>query len=82
MSPYDDNLSPSELGSKSLFSAIGNIGGTKQETAPFNGEPARQSLTQPPQGYQTPSPNFAYGITPETKSTLPQEDKLMPSQLR
>ena len=38
---------------------------TKSETAPFKGEPTRESLTQPPSGYQTPSPNFAYGTGPK-----------------
>ncbi len=50
---------PSELGyNGGLFSMFG---GTKTETAPFTGEPDRTDLTQPPVGYQTPSPNFAYG---------------------
>lgn len=52
-------MSPSALGFdgnlKNLF------GGGKTEIAPFKGEPTRDSLTQPPPGYQTPSPNFAYG---------------------
>lgn len=52
-------MSPSELGFKAKLSTI--FGGNKAETTPFNGEPPRQELTQPPAGYQTPSPNFAYG---------------------
>jgi hypothetical protein len=56
-------LSPSQLGYTGSF---GNLfGGTKVETAPFKGEPTRDSLTQPPSGYQTPSPNFAYGTGPK-----------------
>ncbi len=43
---------------------MGIFHGNKQETAPFKGEPTRESLTQPPPGYQTPSPNFAYGTGP------------------
>ena len=43
----------------------GMFGGSKTETAPFKGEPTRDSLTQPPTGYQTPSPNFAYGTGPK-----------------
>jgi hypothetical protein len=31
-----------------------------QEKATFTGEPTRGSLTQPPPGYQTPSPNQPY----------------------
>lgn len=56
-------LSPSELGYKGGFSGL--FGGSKTETAPFKGEPTRESLTQPPSGYQTPSPNFAYGTGPK-----------------
>lgn len=53
-------LSPSQLGfSNSMFSKM--FGGTSTETAPFKGEPDREALTEPPVGYQTPSPNFAYG---------------------
>ena len=52
-------LSPSQLGVKTSFSSI--FGSAKKESAPFTGEPARESLTQPPSGYQTPSPNYAYG---------------------
>jgi len=56
-------LSPSQLGYSGGFS--GMFGGSKVETAPFKGEPTRDSLTQPPVGYQTPSPNFAYGTGPK-----------------
>jgi hypothetical protein len=61
---------PSELG----FDGFGNwrklfgLDYNKSEAAPFTGEPARTTLTQPPVGYQTPSPNFPYGISPEQKS--------------
>jgi len=34
----------------------------KPEVGRFKGEPARETLTQPPPGYQTPSPNYAYGV--------------------
>jgi hypothetical protein len=56
-------LSPSQLGYTGSFSGL--FGGSKAETAPFKGEPTRESLTQPPSGYQTPSPNFAYGTGPK-----------------
>ena len=56
-------LSPSQLGYNGSFSGL--FGGSKSETAPFKGEPTRDSLTQPPSGYQTPSPNFAYGTGPK-----------------
>jgi hypothetical protein len=56
-------LSPSQLGYTGSFSGL--FGGNKAEVAPFKGEPTRESLTQPPSGYQTPSPNFAYGTGPK-----------------
>jgi len=56
-------LSPSQLGFTGGFSSL--FGGNKAEVAPFKGEPTRESLTQPPSGYQTPSPNFAYGTGPK-----------------
>jgi hypothetical protein len=56
-------LSPSQLG---FNGSLGDLfGGNKPETAPFKGEPERSTLTQPPPGYQTPSPNFAYGTGPK-----------------
>jgi len=57
-------LSPSQLGFKgNLFGTL--FGGEKTESAPFTGEPERETLTQPPPGYQTPSPNYAYGTGPK-----------------
>src|SRR6201999_2165066 len=56
-------LNPSQLGYNGGFSGL--FGGSKAEVAPFKGEPTRDSLTQPPVGYQTPSPNFAYGTGPK-----------------
>ncbi|ACF03348.1 putative exported protein of unknown function [Rhodopseudomonas palustris TIE-1] len=56
-------LSPSQLGfNGSLWNVFG---GSKTETATFTSEPTRENLTQPPSGYQTPSPNFAYGTGPK-----------------
>jgi hypothetical protein len=54
-------LNPSQLGFDGSFSNL--FGGGKSEVAKFKGEPTRESLTQPPVGYQTPSPNYAYGLT-------------------
>jgi hypothetical protein len=52
-------LTPSQLGYRGgLF----NFFDSKPEgTAQFTGEPARTSLTEPPPGYQTPSPAQPYG---------------------
>jgi hypothetical protein len=53
-------LSPSALG------YVGNLFSTlfekdKSESVPFTGEPPRTALTEPPPGYQTPSPSYGYG---------------------
>jgi hypothetical protein len=37
-------------------------GAAKPEVGQFKGEPTRETLTQPPPGYQTPSPNYGYGV--------------------
>jgi hypothetical protein len=57
----NDRLMPSELGFqtgmlKRIFS------GTDNEAVRFTGEPPRTSLTAPPSGYQTPSPDQPYGV--------------------
>jgi hypothetical protein len=44
----------------------------KEEYATFTGEPARASLTDPPPGYQTPSPDQPYGLAPEHKAYVPK----------
>lgn len=68
-------LSPSELGFKnSMFSSM--FGGGKPEVAQFKSEPTRDSLTMPPAGYQTPSPNFAYGSGPVKSETKEQYNPL------
>jgi hypothetical protein len=59
-------LSPSALGYEGGLKGL--FGGNKTETTPFKGEPTRDTLTMPPSGYQTPSPNYAYGTGP--KETL------------
>jgi hypothetical protein len=56
-------LRADELGSKSLFSNMfSTFNPDKTETGTFTSEPARDSLTAPPPGYQTPSPNQPYGL--------------------
>jgi hypothetical protein len=47
---------------------IGNLFGSKKTEAaalPPGTEPAREALTQPPSGYQTPSANYRYGLEPK-----------------
>jgi hypothetical protein len=56
-------LSPSQLGYDG--GVMGFFKGNKSESAPFKGEPTRDTLTMPPPGYQTPSPGYAYGTGPK-----------------
>lgn len=63
----DDNyrLTPSELG---YFGGLfGNMFSAKDDSASarFTGEPKRTTLTDPPVGYQTPSPDQPYGVGKE-----------------
>jgi hypothetical protein len=50
--------------------------------ATFTGEPARASLTDPPPGYQTPSPDQPYGVGPaESKYKVPTvADRMEPAR--
>ena len=66
-----DRLSPNELGYKGgLFENMFGGDDKKEDNARFTGEPPRTSLTQPPQGYQTPSPDQPYGLG--SKSAAPK----------
>jgi hypothetical protein len=62
-------LSPSQLGFNGSFSNL--FHGNTSESVPFKEEPTRDSLTQPPPGYQTPSSNFAYGTGPKESLNKP-----------
>lgn len=43
---------------------------SNEEYAKFAGEPARESLTDPPAGYRIPSSDQPYGISPEKKGNV------------
>ena len=62
-------LTPSELGSAG---GLLDYFRSKEDIAVFVGEPPRESLTAPPSGYQTPSPNQPYGVG---KDALPGKSK-------
>jgi hypothetical protein len=63
-------LLPSALGSVgNMFTSVFNK--KEDEAKPFTGEPQRATLTDPPPGYQTPSPTFPYGIGKEGPAPLP-----------
>ena len=66
---YDNQLRPDKLGSKgNIFSNL--FGPDKAELGSFTREPPRTALTEPPAGYQTPSPGQPYGIG-KTKAPAP-----------
>ena len=66
-SESNQRLSPSQLGnSRGMFSNM--FGRQDDDVGKFTGEPARTSLTEPPRGYQTPSPQQPYGLGLETQT--------------
>lgn len=73
---HSPEMTPSELGyTGGLWSSILGLGktftGEKQvETATFSHEPPRNSLTEPPVGYRTPSAAQPYGIN--SKAEMPK----------
>lgn len=72
-SGFSSQLSPSELGTRgNIFSNM--FGSKKEEQAKFTGEPPRTSLTEPPAGYQTPSPDQPYGLAKGAAPTKTYND--------
>jgi hypothetical protein len=66
-------MMPSDLGTKTqkIFGSVwSTFTPAKPESAPFTGEPPREAMTAPPSGYQTPSPNYPYGIGVEDKRKI------------
>jgi hypothetical protein len=61
-SGFGNQLLPSQLGANNTTVWNSMFGGKKEETAQFTREPPRSSLTDPPPGYQTPSPDQPYGL--------------------
>ena len=79
-SPEDTSrpLMPSDLGTKTekIFGSIwSSFTPAKPEQAPFTGEPPREAMTAPPSGYQTPSPNYPYGIGVQDKRKINTVDE-------
>jgi hypothetical protein len=60
------NPAVTQPNTKGLFS-FGFLNPNKAEYATFTGEPTRTSLTDPPPGYLTPSPDQPYGVGPDHK---------------
>jgi len=69
-----DRLSARELNQKTnIWSTM--FGSKEDEVAKFTREPPRASLTAPPPGYQTPSPDQPYGLSKETSKFRPNIPK-------
>lgn len=62
-STNNPTLSPAQLGYTGGLWKL--FKGDSPESKQFTTEPPRQSLVEPPPGYQTPSPNYAYGSGPD-----------------
>jgi hypothetical protein len=84
-SPEDTSrpLMPSDLGTKTekIFGSVwSSFTPAKPESAPFTGEPPREAMTAPPSGYQTPSPNYPYGVGVEDKRKVITADEKLKGQ--
>lgn len=67
-------MKPSALGYTSgIFGSL--LGVKKDEFATFTAEPRRLNLTEPPPGYQTPSPNQPYGLKQNAEKPKPFDIK-------
>jgi hypothetical protein len=77
---YNRQYKPSELGY--VGGLFGNMkdffGGGGDQTATFETEPPRASLTDPPVGYRSPSPAQPYGVSKDTSRSkaMTQEDRV------
>jgi hypothetical protein len=60
---------------------LGGLFGSSKSDVPIQPgtEPAREALTQPPPGYQTPSSSYAYGIQKSILDGQSRPDKLNPA---
>jgi hypothetical protein len=85
-SPEDTSrpLMPSDLGTKTekIFGSVwSSFTPAKPESAPFTGEPPREAMTAPPSGYQTPSPNYPYGVgVQDQRKVITADEKLKGQQ--
>jgi hypothetical protein len=71
-----DRLSAKEMNQKtSIWSSM--FGSKDDEVAKFTREPPRAALTEPPPGYQTPSPEQPYGVGKEKPKTKTSADYIL-----
>jgi hypothetical protein len=78
---YNQQSTPSQLGYVGgLFGSVSDFfGGNKTETATFEAEPPRGSLTDPPTGYRSPSPAEPYGVGPDKGRSKAMKAEDLPS---
>ena len=62
--PNNPTMSPAEMGYTGGLWKL--FKGNQPESKQFTSEPPRTSLVEPPPGYQTPSPSYAYGSGEDT----------------
>jgi hypothetical protein len=67
--PDEDMRWFKDPGAKSIFGNMFSSFSSKEEVGSFTGEPVRDSLTAPPAGYQTPSPEQPYGLGAKTNKS-------------
>ncbi len=76
---------PNELGyGGGLFGSVKDFfGGGGDQTATFETEPPRSSLTDPPTGYRSPSPAQPYGVSKDTSRAKAEtwEERQEPADL-
>lgn len=68
-----------ELGIPSLTKMLPMIGRETEKPIEFTGEPERQTLTQPPSGYLTPSKNAPYGVVAKDKKGRDEQRLVHPN---
>jgi hypothetical protein len=68
-------LKPSDLNNKGTTNFFTSLFKKSDDTefGTFTGEQPRTSLIEPPQGYQTPSPNQPYGVTKRSEFIKPKK---------
>jgi hypothetical protein len=77
---HSPEMTPSELGfTGSMWNGLLGLGKSFSadkdvETANFAREPPRNTLTEPPVGYRTPSPAQPYGVNGKAERPKPQAD--------
>jgi hypothetical protein len=66
-------ITPNELGTKGSIFTNMFAGKDDENVGKFTAEPPRASLTDPPRGYQTPSPDQPYGLAKSTTAPKPTD---------